>query len=273
VRGGLPPGLEAIACDIDRTLVAEDGVLRPRTRAALAGVLRKGIHVVLATGRMFRSTEGYARDAGIVDPVICYQGAVVADPESGRFVRHEPVPLELAREAIAEIERDGYPVNAYVDDRLYIAHPTPASERYASERHVKAYSVGDLRAWLSEPPTKLLAMGEPRALDGLAARLKPHFAGRLVVVKSLPWLLELSSPGATKGAALEFVAQHVGFSLERTAAFGDGENDLELFEHSAFGVAVADGDKRLLARADLVCPPAADEGVASVLEAYLDSGS
>jgi hypothetical protein len=84
-------------------------------------------------------------------------------------------------------------------------------------------------------------------------------------------LLELSTFEATKGRALAFVAEHLGFSLERTVAFGDGENDIGLFERAGYGVAVERGDARLLARADLVCPPAEDEGVAAVLEAYLHS--
>ena len=42
----------------------------------------------------------------------------------------------------------------------------------------------------------------------------------------------------TKGAGLDFLAAHMGFSHERTIAFGDGENDVELVEWAGFGVAV-----------------------------------
>src|SRR5207248_5952858 len=37
------------------TLIAEDGVLRPRTREALGRVRETGTHVVVVTGRMFRA--------------------------------------------------------------------------------------------------------------------------------------------------------------------------------------------------------------------------
>ncbi len=220
---------------------------------------------------MFQSTRPYALEAGIPDPVICYQGAVVAEPDSGRFLRHEPVPLGLAKEAIAAVEGDGFPVNGYVDDELYVSRPTPESELYAESRDVESHAVGDLGEWLVSPPTKLVAMGEPGALDGLADRLRVRFDGRLAIAKSLPWLVELSSPTATKGEALIFLAEHLGFSLERTVAFGDGENDLELFRRAAYGVAVENADVKLLEQADLVCAPADREGVAEVLDAYLDS--
>jgi hydroxymethylpyrimidine pyrophosphatase-like HAD family hydrolase len=59
--------------------------------------------------------------------------------------------------------------------------------------------------------------------------------------------------------------------LERVVGFGDGENDVELLESVGYAVAVANAHERVLAVADLVCPPAVKEGVAQVIEAALDS--
>ena len=58
--------------------------LRPRTRAAIAAAREAGVPVIIATGRMFRSARPYALAAGITEPVVCYQGAVVADPVGRR---------------------------------------------------------------------------------------------------------------------------------------------------------------------------------------------
>ena len=101
--------------------------------------------------------------------------------------------------------------------------------------------------------------------------MKSRFDGRLYISKSLPYFLEFASPDVTKGSGLGFVAEHLGFTRERTVAFGDGENDVELLEWAGFGVAVANAHPRVLAVADWVCPSAAEEGVAQVMEALLDS--
>ena len=106
-------------------------------------------------------------------------------------------------------------------------------------------------------------------LDSLAARLRERFADRLFIAKSLPHFLEFARQGVSKGSGLRFVADRLGFSVERTVAIGDGENDRELLEVAGYAVAVEDADDRLLAIADAVCPPAAEEGVAQVLEALL----
>jgi hydroxymethylpyrimidine pyrophosphatase-like HAD family hydrolase len=47
---------------------------------------------VVVTGRMYRSVARYLAEAGLDDPVVCYQGAVVADVD-GTFLRHVTIPL------------------------------------------------------------------------------------------------------------------------------------------------------------------------------------
>jgi len=265
----LPREVEAVACDLDRTLIGEDALLHPRTRAAIEATRAVGIHVVLVTGRMFRAVRPYALEAGLDDPVVCYQGAVVAEPVSGRWLRHEPIPLELARETIAAVNEEGFGLNCYVDDELYVAEVTPEARRYADFQHLQLHPVGDLLAWLEQPPTKLVVIEDPEVLDGLKERMLARFDGRLYISKSLPYFLEFASPDVTKAAGMEFVAEHLGFARERTLAFGDGENDIELVEWAGYGVAVENAHERVKEIADFVCPSVDEEGVAQVLEAFL----
>ena len=248
-------------------------MLHPRTRTAIAAVRTAGIHVVFVTGRMFRAVRGYAVDAGIDDPVVCYQGAVVAEPVSGLWLRHVPIPLELARVTISALNDEGFGLNCYVDDELYVAEITPEAKQYADFQDIELHPVGDLLEWLEKPPTKLVVIGDPKILDGLKQRMLARFDGRLYISTSLPYFLEFASPDVTKAAGLAFVAEHLGFSRERTVAFGDGENDIELVDWAGYGVAVANAHAQVKEVADLVCPSVDEEGVAQVLEAYLDSSA
>ena len=132
------------------------------------------------------------------------------------------------------------------------------------------HEVGDLLGWIERPPTKLVVVDDPARLDVLRARLDEQLGDRLFIAKSLPYFLELASPSISKGTGLAFVAEHLGFTAEHTVAFGDGENDLELLDWAGFGVAVENANELLKTRADWICPSAAEEGVAQVLEALLD---
>ncbi len=246
-------------------------MLHPRTAEAIARVRATGTHVIVVTGRMFRGVRPYLEQARLDDPVVCYQGAVVADPCSGEFLRHVRIPLASAREAIAAVIEAGFHLNCYVDDTLYVAAVTPEARSYADFQHIPIHAVGDLLAWLDRDPTKLVAVGAPDDLDRLEAELKPRFAGKLFVAKSLPHFLEFAHPDVSKGSGLQFVADRLGFTAAETVACGDGENDRELLDWAGFGVAVANAHDDILARADLVVPSVHEEGVAALLEAYLDS--
>jgi Cof subfamily protein (haloacid dehalogenase superfamily) len=227
--------------------------------------------VIVVTGRMFRSVLRYIQAAEIDDPVICYQGALVADPVTHEWLRHLPIPRDRALEAIDAVVDAGFHINAYVDDELYVAAATREAHAYADLNRIEMHVVGDLRVWLHADPTKLVAVGDPDALDGLEAELKPRFAGRLFVSKSLPHFLEFAHPDVSKGSGLQFVADRLGFSAAQTVACGDGENDRELLDWAGFPVAVANAHREILARADLVVPSVDEEGVATLMEAYLDS--
>ena len=110
-------------------------------------------------------------------------------------------------------------------------------------------------------------------LDRLEERLAEQFAGRLWVSKSLPFFLEFAAEGVSKASGIAFLAERLGFSAAQTVAFGDADNDLELLEWAGYGVAVENAAASAKAVADWVCPPAAAEGVAAVIEALLDSRS
>jgi Cof subfamily protein (haloacid dehalogenase superfamily) len=230
-----------------------------------------GTHVIVVTGRMFQSVLPFLQAAELDDPVICYQGALVADPVTGEFLRHIPIPLPAAHEALEAVIEAGFHINAYVDDELYVGAATPEAHAYADLNKVEMHVVGDLREWLHDPPTKLVAVGDPQALTELEDVLKPRFAGTLFVSKSLPHFLEFAHPDVNKGSGLTFLAERLGFTPEATVACGDGENDRELLDWAGFGVAVANAHDEILARADLVVPDVDHEGIAVLLESFVDS--
>ncbi len=120
-------------------------------------------------------------------------------------------------------------------------------------------------------PTKLVAVAEPDVLAEVRAELVRRFAGRVFLTTSLPHLLELGHPAVTKGSGIAFVAAELGLDLREVVAFGDGENDVELLEVAGFGFAIEGAHPRLLEIADATCAGPEHDGVATVVDAFLDS--
>jgi Cof subfamily protein (haloacid dehalogenase superfamily) len=272
----LPAGFDAsavraVAMDLDRTILPESLTLSPATVKAVAAAKRAGIEPIIATGRMFASARPYARELGITAPMICYQGALIADPVTGEWVLHQPIDVPLALEVIAAVRAEGYHMNVYVDDQLCVERPTPEARKYAEHARLEMVVVGNFDTWLRQPTTKIVVVGEPHALDDLEVRLRASFDGRLFIAKSLPEFLEVARPGVSKGAALRFVCDRLGVDPAHTVAFGDGANDLELLEAAGLGIAVADADPALLRIADWTVPSVTEDGVAGFLSLLVDS--
>jgi Cof subfamily protein (haloacid dehalogenase superfamily) len=276
VTDGLPPDLDpgavqAVAMDLDRTILGSTLEFTPALRRAVAAAADAGIRPIVATGRMFASARPYARELGVTAPVICYQGALVADPVSGEWLLHEPMNVPLAREVIVAVRAAGFHMNVYVDDTLYVEELNEEARTYAAHARLEAHPVGDLLAWLDRPTTKIVIVGEPVALDGLQEALRAGFDGRLFIAKSLPYFLEVAMPGVSKGAALHFVCGRLGIDPAAVVAFGDGANDVELLRDAGLGVAVEDADAALLRVADWTVPPVAQDGVAGFLAALVSA--
>jgi Cof subfamily protein (haloacid dehalogenase superfamily) len=273
---GLPPGLDpasvrAVAMDLDHTILPDSLDFSPALVRAVGRVRAAGMEAIIATGRMFASARPYALQLGITAPVICYQGALVADPVTGEWLLHQPMDVPLAHEVIEAVDAAGFHMNVYVDDTLYVEELNEEAITYARHARLEAHAVGNLVEWLDRPTTKIVVVGEPEELDGLQDRLRARFDGRAFIAKSLPIFLELAQPGVSKGAALDFVCQRLGIDLAAVVAFGDGANDVELLEAAGLGVAVAGGDAALARVAAWTVPSVDEDGVAGFLDAFVDS--
>ena len=165
---------------------------------------------------MFRSVRPYLEEAGLDDPVVCYQGAVVADPRTRR------VPAPRADPARARRSRRSTPSStpaststATSTTALRRRGDAGGARRTPTSRASRSTRSAPLHEWLHDDPTKLVAVGDPDALDALEDVLKPRFAGRLFVSKSLPHFLEFAHPDVSKGSGLQFVADRLGFTPQR----------------------------------------------------------
>ncbi len=261
-----------LALDLDDTLLDARLKVPERSRAAIEAARQAGVRVTLATGRMFRSAVPFARELGVDDYLITYQGALVRHAVTGETLFHRPVPLEEALEVIALVKPFGYHINIYLDDNLYVAEHTRESEQYGAMSRIPVEAVGDLTAFLEKrrrEPTKVLVVAQEAQLDELAQAVRPVLGDRLHITKSKPHFLEFSHPLANKGDALASIAGRYGVGREEIIAVGDSYNDVEMIDYAGLGVVVGNARPEIKERADYVCCSNEECGVAEVVEKFI----
>ena len=269
---GFPRDVAAFACDLDRTLIAEDG--EPATahdRRDHAPPARRASPCWSPPGACSAPSRRTREAAGIDDPVVCYQGAAVVDPRAGEFLLHEPMPLELAREAIAAVAARGLrpqllrrrrALRRRAHGELPRVRRLPAPADHGGGRPARM-----ARAAADEARRGRRARCARRAAAELAAR----FGDRLFITKSLPLLPRARQPRRLEGRGLAFVAEHLGFTAAQTVAFGDGENDVELLDVGRLRRRGRERRTTACRRSPTGLPGPEEEGVAQAIEAYLDS--
>jgi Cof subfamily protein (haloacid dehalogenase superfamily) len=258
--------VRAVFLDLDGTIVNMSRAV-PAAAPAIARLEATGVRCLIATGRMFVSSRRFAEELGVAGPIVCYQGALIGEPD-GTILEHHPLEPAAAREIVAAVVEEGFHVNVFIEDRFYVAEENEEARRYASGAGVPINVVGDLAAWIAEPVTKIVISDRDTAkLDALKERLLPRFGERAFIAKSLAWFLEIAAPGVSKAHGCERVTELLGLTADDCMAFGDGENDIEMLEWAGTGVAVEDGFPELVEKADWHVPPLVQDGVPRALEA------
>ena len=266
-----PASIDAVAMDLDGTILDRTFHSAPQMAAAVARCEAAGIACVIATGRMFVAARRVATTIGVTRPIVCYQGAMVGDPGTGEILSHRPVAPGLAREILAALGEDARRTNLYLDDELYVWEANAATLRYQRTANVEMHVVGDLSAWISEPTTKIVTVGEPAEMDALRDRMVPLFGDRAFVAKSLPIFLEFAAPGVDKATGLDVLAHLLAIEPRRWAAIGDAENDLEMLDWAGTGIAMGNADAFVKERAAHVIGSVDDGAVPAFLHALADA--
>ncbi len=256
----VPAGFTAalVAADLDGTLIDRDIAWAPGLPEALAGLRAAGVGTVVCTGRMFQSVSKVAARLGIVEgPVVCYQGALVADLGTGEWYRHTPMEGAAAAEVVRHIRAMGRQINAYIDDRLYVEQVTRWARRYAEHVEVGIDSVPDLEDEVRRrPPTKLVLVTSVDDVEAILPGLQERWAGKLYVVRSQSEYIEFTDVSVSKSGALAWLCERLGVARERVVTLGDGMNDVDMLEWAGLGVAVAEAARPVRDAADVVVPRA-----------------
>lgn len=273
-----PPRLLAI--DLDGTLLDRaQPRLHPRNRDALRAAARGGLHVSVATGRMYRSALPWAEAVGARAPIICYQGAMVrALPErgapvvdgvpQGELISEDPVDGDVALAALRVARAGGWHVQAYRDDRLLCDEDRPEAHLYARIAQVGIDFVADLEPVMALGSTKVVCVVEEEAeMRRCEAALAAEIGSRARVVRSVPEFVEITSRVAGKGRALRRVCARLGVAPEEVVAIGDAPNDADMLALAGFTVAIEGSPAGALPGIDCTCPPPDQAGVAVALEA------
>ncbi|MFL5641421.1 MAG: Cof-type HAD-IIB family hydrolase [Chloroflexota bacterium] len=264
-----------VALDIDGTLVGDDLVIGPDTRAAVRRAHSRGVIVTLITGRMVSSALRFARELELVAPIVGYQGALIREMPAatstrpGRMLIHTPLAASVAREVVIWAREQGLDPHVNHLERFIIRADDPLADEYMVFMGHVPDREDDLVQAIRHPVTKVMCHGEPPLPTEVAPLARERFAGLADVTVSHPHFIEFVAPGVSKGRAVRYLARRLKVPLGAVLAIGDQWNDIEMLAEVGHGTAMPTAPAEVQAVARYIAPPLGDEGVARMIEALV----
>lgn len=273
--------IKLIATDLDGTLLDGNGELTPKSLAVMQACEERGIHFVMASGRLFEGIRLLARKANLHSPIISSNGGRVDLTPFGPAIMEDTLPVPLAKTVFEILKASGLYIECYSGNTIYRAHPrlspflkspdeyvpTPSIpdgegfeqrfvddiDRMEAEGRDKAYKF----AAFSRNPAELQAI--VRQLDGLPVTINSSF----------PYNIEIMEKGHGKGKAIRFLQEYYQLDKDEIMTFGDSTNDLEMMKASGVPVAMGNALEEVKQIARIIALPNTQDGEAHVIEQYV----
>jgi len=273
-----------IASDVDGTLLTSTHDVHPRTLAAMRRAVRaiqQGSsppssslqHFCLATGKSRAGALGSLGPeiSALLSqvPGVFIQGLYCVDA-TGRVLFEQKLGDVEVKELEEIAHEHGLSVIAYDGDALYATasslpkHVLEVHDKYGEPKPKVLESLGDHPNGFH----KVLIMTDD--VEYLEQEFRPKMEAlaqtyNSVVTRAIPSMLELLPPGCSKALGVQKLCEALEIHPEREMlAIGDGENDVEMLQFAAVGVAMGNAVPEARQAADVVLEETNDNGGAGV---------
>ena len=264
---------KVLALDLDGTLTNTEKVITPRTKAALQEAARRGVCIVLASGRPTVGIEPLARELELEKYggcILSYNGGKIIDCRTGQTLVQHAFPADLI-EPVCTFSRY-WNVVPLTYDKTGIVTEAPDAPYVLEEARINKIpvrKVENLPAEIQWPINKLLLVGDPVDMPHVEELMQQKFAGKLSIYRSAPFFIETMPLGVEKSASLALLLKNMGLGPENLMACGDGWNDLPMIRYAGMGVAMGNAVPEVKQAAKYVTADNEHDGVGLAVEKFI----
>ena len=271
--------------DIDGTLCNSHGEVLDSTAKAIKEFREAGNYAYICTGRSKPEILESILAVGF-DGVIGAGGGYVVVRD--QVISHKTLPEEAVLEIIAFFEQHDIGYYLESNDGLFgsenCVRKIQESVREISEAHGKDFEEENAKVtWFYEliahKPNVVIDYGNVNKISFINntipfSEIDEKYGDDFYMYHSTvamfgPQSGELAVKGIDKKSAVELVLKSLNLKKEDSIAFGDGDNDLAMFEAVGYKIAMANGTENLKRVADEITLDADQDGISKGLEKFI----
>ena len=245
--------------DIDDTLrVKKTGYIPESIKAVFKGLKEKGILTGIATGRGYYGVVEDIRDLE-PDYFVTINGTYVIN-RKGEEIYNQPVAREVTEAFVAWCKEIGIAWGFAGKDKPVVSERSDLIDNAMKP----VYGLCDVEPdfHLSNDVYHMWTFAENDGDLELPEELASH-------VRMVPWhehSSDVVANGISKASGVEHVLEHENLKPVNAMMFGDGPNDMEIFDYVGLKIAMGNATPELKEKADYVTGTIEEDGIFNALE-------
>ncbi len=259
-----------IFIDIDGTLRNDKKEITERTKKAICEAKKKGIYIVICSGRPGKYVEEVSKASSASNYVIACNGGEIYDYEKKKTIYVNPLKAEevmtlwyLAEKydtQLIMISNGKRIVRKQTNDGTDIILEEPI-ENFVSHNPVTQCVFSSLKLEKIQQIKEEIDMVKDMEIVNLSGCLVNDN-----LPKEKPFFLDITCRGTSKGNAIKKLCEYLKIDLKDSVALGDSYNDLSMFEVVGHSVAMGNVPEDIKKMVDEVTDTNNKDGVAKFVE-------
>ncbi len=265
---------QLIALDIDGTLIDDNRAIRASTITALQEAKKRGIAIMLVTGRHHSTTYPYWHELKLSLPAICCNGAYAYDFERKiPAIDNNPIQKAEAKILAEIVKKHQIFTMIYADEAIYYENNNPPTTGISDWMRALPEEVRPALIGMNTFNAAIASTNSIWKLNSNDPKTTALQSAAKEIENALPmkclWAgencFDIGRTENSKGAYLARFLQTQNIDPKNVIAFGDEQNDLEMLKMVGCGVAMGNAIPALKEVADFVTAKNSEDGIAEAL--------
>lgn len=271
-----------ICIDMDGTLLGKGRKISDYSKQIIKEAYKKGIEIVITTGRIYNNAAYFSELLGVKSPVIAANGAIVREKNTDNIIYSSPMKTEECIEVARFLKSKKVSFHFYTLDTIYcnsklnkfLTKIYMKSKLQFENYKIEYKVVKENSEWEKifkeneDQITKCIAFSlNHKKIFEIKEKLKDH--NGIVYYGAGRKSVEINAQNASKGNAVKALAEYYNISPEQIMCIGDNENDISMLKYAGLAVAMENAVEDAKKVSNYITDSNKEDGVAKAIQKFI----
>lgn len=250
--------IKVIATDLDGTLLSNKYWISKKNINALKEFIELGGIVCFITGRSLQSTieiaKLFERKTGHkIHYLSCLKGSILYDNIHNKIIYINSIDIETSKQIAKDANQMHCTFSTYLESdienkNMVLVNPPHVLYFLHFFRKFKNFIINNKFDSIEKDncfKINISNLLRPYLLNKLYDELMQKFADKIEISKTSLFMYEITKINCNKGIAIEQISKLLKVNLSQIAAFGDSENDIDIFKEVGMSISIGNHSKKL----------------------------